>query len=246
MNDDILISLLKLTGGKVYRRNPNEVQPTEILCSATWLGDDMWLTVADRGIYGGTVRGEWRGLLEVVDIWIKPDDVDEFIPAIWAHQTSMKPIIVLKTAKGRRPHVNNSNIASTASTLLVDYYKLVRNEDGKIYQSAIYDRPWMARYDVERETAVAMVGRCDMNYRLSKKEFGAPMLTQDGKLAGVIVGSDWGTDSSHAGFYVPVDFIIPSIDILRAMLTRMHAGESTWRIGIDYVKHESSDVDVYE
>lgn len=47
-------------------------------------------------------------------------------------------------------------------------------------------------------------GRCD---------FGAPVCNDDGHLAGVLVGHDTATGYTHVGYYVPVDLLLPFIDL---------------------------------
>lgn len=40
-------------------------------------------------------------------------------------------------------------------------------------------------------------------------DYGAPVVTDDGWLAGILVGGDLGSGSSHQGAYVPIDLVIP-------------------------------------
>ena len=233
---------LNQIGGRIFRhdREGNE----ELICSATRLKDGYWLTVADRGIYGGMVYGEHQGTAVLVDLWLHPHDGRAPMPIKWAHRTAMKPIAVLFVPEdAKHANVVDGVIGSTALTQVKDYVKIYRNEEGgSLHESAIYDRPWMCRYDVDRDNAMAIAGRCDMGYRMRKTAYGSPMVSGDGQIVGVIIGSDWGTDSSHAGFYVPADFIAPSLSILNVYEQRLAARESEWRLCIDRVSHRSHDV----
>jgi len=71
----------------------------EVLCLATRMESGIWASVRDRGIYGAKVRGQNRGLLEVVDLHLHTleDDVTtrRVHPIRWATQTPIDPIVLL-------------------------------------------------------------------------------------------------------------------------------------------------------
>lgn len=69
----------------------------EVLCLATRVENGIWATVKDRGVYQGRVRGQTRGTLEVVDLYLHTlsDEGRVELPIRWATQTALKPIVLL-------------------------------------------------------------------------------------------------------------------------------------------------------
>lgn len=71
----------------------------EVLCLATRMENGIWASVRDRGIYASKVRGQSRGLLEVVDLHLHTleDDLEarSVHPIRWATQTPIDPIVLL-------------------------------------------------------------------------------------------------------------------------------------------------------
>lgn len=241
MDSKALIAHLRLIGGQIYRhdREGNE----ELICSATRLKNGYWLTVADRGIYGGRVYNETQGTMVLVDLWLHPNDGRAPMPIKTAHMTAMKPVAILFVpGDAMVGNAGDGIIGSTALTHQRDYVKIYRDGGSEVYESSIYDRPWPQRYDVERDNAISIVGRCDMGYRMGRHNYGAPMVNEDGRIVGIIVGSDWGTDSSHAGFYVPADMLLVCLELYGVLEQRQSNGESVWRVGIEHVSHRSHDV----
>lgn len=81
--------------GMVCRHGPDG--EIDQLCLATRLGDGLWATVHDRGVYGDKVRGENRGTLEVVDlhIHVETDGTRVALPVRWALHAPIEPIAFL-------------------------------------------------------------------------------------------------------------------------------------------------------
>jgi len=237
MDERIPELMLRSISGQIFRHGPDGEQ--ELICSASRLRDGYWLTVGDRGIYGGTVYGQWQGTQVLVDLWMHFQDGREPLPIAWSHQTAFKPITVLYVPSDAGV---DSKIGSTALTHIRDYIKIFQLLNGEVEGCSIYNRPWTVRYDVHDEHKVAIAGRCDLGYHYPRTGYGSPLVNDTGHLVGVIIGSDWGTDSSHAGFYVPADFIAPSLELLGVFEQRLKVDRRSYSAGIDFVSHRSSDV----
>lgn len=54
-------------------------------------------------------------------------------------------------------------------------------------------------------------GRCD---------FGSPVCTDDGGLSGILVGNDTSSGHTHIGYYVPIEMLLPFIDLENALSKR--------------------------
>ncbi|PZR90866.1 MAG: hypothetical protein DI537_17470 [Stutzerimonas stutzeri] len=66
------------------------------------------------------------------------------------------------------------------------------------------DRLFSQHTSVVVECCLDYPGRCD---------FGAPVCDEDGDLAGVLVGNDTATGYTHIGYYVPVEILLPFIEL---------------------------------
>lgn len=236
----VLIAKLRHLSAQVVRidRQGNQTP----ICMATRLGKGLWLTVRDRGLYGEGHNGEVAGTLQVIDAWLKMPD-DQLYPIEWCHQTAIKPITICYvpgTVQDEKVKIGSSALMYTQ-----DYGKLYRI-DGQLYDGvheiSIYDRPWPMRYDSRDENRIAICGRGDTGYRTPKHVYGEPIINGNGDLLAVHIGSDWGTDSSHAGFFVYVDHLAPCLQMAMVMQERKAKGESHWRVSIDAVEHRSNDV----
>ena len=64
--------------------------------------------------------------------------------------------------------------------------------------------PFHKHHSIVVDCCLDYPGRCD---------FGAPVCDDKGRLAGVIVGNDTASGYTHIGYYMPVEIILPFIDI---------------------------------
>jgi len=86
---------LRANVGMVCRHGPDG--EIDQLCMATRLGDGLWATVHDRGVYGDRVRNQYRGTLEVVDLHlhVETDGARVALPVRWALHAAIDPIAFL-------------------------------------------------------------------------------------------------------------------------------------------------------
>jgi hypothetical protein len=239
---------LGVAAGQVYRHGPKD--ELTLICGATRVGQGMWLTVSDRGAYGGRVYGQHQGTMVLVDLWIHPADGGAPMPIEWASQLALKPIVALYVPDDiHAPTVDQGDLSISHAKDYVKFYRRGGDHENMsdrtqdVYEGCVYAHPWLQRYDVENENALAVAVRGDMGYRMPVTRYGEPVVSGEGAVLGVIIGSDWGIDSSHAGFYVPIDLIAPCLKMVDHMALRMKANRETeYRVGIDRVRHQSNDV----
>jgi len=239
---DLIKSSLTSIKGSIKRHDRQGNQ--EMVCQATRLGNGLWLTVADRGVYGGTVYGEIQGTAVLVDLWLHPADGRPPMPIQWASRSELKPIAVINVPQdidGLDPAARTP-VIKMGDVFRKDFEKFFRiDAGGNVEEGQIYDRPWSQMYDVDDDKKTAIVARGNMGYRMAKTDCGGPLVGENGSLMGVIVGKDWGGDS-HAGFFMPVAMLEPSLDLVAMMVQRRNSRESEWRLNIETVSHRSNDV----
>lgn len=68
--------------------------------------------------------------------------------------------------------------------------------------------PLHERHSIVVDCCLDYPGRCD---------FGAPICNDDGRLAGVLVGNDTASGYTHIGYYMPIEIILPFIDLENAL-----------------------------
>jgi hypothetical protein len=226
---------LRTISGEVFRHTKDE---QTLICGATRLGGGQWLIVKVPGIQGGVVNGRTQGTQVSVDLWIHPSDGSDPLPVQWTYATALKPLMILFTPGDRQvPYTPIGNMGDLATR---DYIKLSfvgsTDDDG-----SIYDLPWPMEYDCFDRTRFGIVGRYNHGYGFEPGMIGKPLLDSTGKLQGVMVGKDWG-EYSHAGFFSPVAMVEPLLAVLNVRVSRMDKRESTYKLCIDPVNHETNDV----
>jgi hypothetical protein len=241
------VSLDSLTG--IVMRHGPDAETRTFICMATHLGDGAWATFSDN-VFGGRVYDQFMGTQEIVDIWIHTVSGGVF-PARWGHMAIVKPLAILYApgSGARAPE-----IATAAEMSYPDYRKVWRNSFGGAavfadggfdttrptvaVEGRIFHRPAFARWDVHREErALAVLAGMSSP---GKKDAGGPVVDDGGRLAGMLLGPDYGAADEHKGWYMPVDYILPSLEMARAgaLSTRERLGSA-----VDYVSHRSHDVD---
>jgi hypothetical protein len=75
---------------------------------------------------------------------------------------------------------------------------------------------------------------CCLDYP-GRSDFGAPICDDNGRLAGVLVGNDTASGYTHIGFYMPVEIILPFIE-LDGALSRRSGGVFGIHEGINHTR----------
>ncbi|MFZ3482158.1 hypothetical protein [Sphingomonas sp. 3-13AW] len=256
-----LAALRSLTGA-LFRHGPDGSR--EYLSLATRLETGMWAGVEDRGIYPGSVYGKFCGTEVVVDLYlhlIAGDGSVIELPVQWAMRTTFRPIALLGVPGdvGETPQ-----IASTAEMTWPQYRSIHRPDlpgfsrfgtyvpraettfelpvEG--VKGSIYEPPLLQPYRyASDERAAERITACvsaDFDYP-SDIHIGCPTVDDAGRLVGVTVGIDPGSERSHVGLYVPADFLTPMIALAHASKAAMRRRDRSWT-GIELVKFWNSDV----
>ena len=253
------VDAIRAQTAALYRHGPNGLR--EYLSLATRLETGIWAAVKDRGVFPGTVYGEFCGTEVVVDLFIHTlgalgDRVE--LPVKWATHTAMHPICLLGVPGDDGA---GANIAPTAETTWPEYQRVhrpklptgerfgqwVKREDMVIEdeihaeQGSIFGQPMVQTYrngadDNYRQNAVCVIA--DMGYP-ADIHLGGPVVDDFGRLVGVIIGADLGSEYSHTGAFVPADHLTVAIAIAKAAI----ASKERFRSGIERVQHRSNQVD---
>jgi hypothetical protein len=216
---------------------------------ATYLGDGAWAAIADD-VYADRDRvyGEFVGDRVMLDIWIHPVGGGEH-PVRWGHKAAMKPLAILH-APGSG--VTTPEYVGAAEMAFPEYAKVWRNTFGgsrmyaaldltkptKAVEGCIYYRPMFTRWNPHREDA-AIVVEANMDYP-SEKDAGGPVVDAKGRVAGMLLGRGYGGGEEHKGYYMPIDYIVPS---LHMALAGAMVRETRILATVDYVGHRSNDVE---
>ena len=102
------------------------------------------------------------------------------------------------------------------------------------------DDLWGSVYDeASRRVAVCVQGDLDHS---RDAVLGAPVVDDEGRLAGVVIGAGQGGEYEHVGAYVPVDVIMPLAAVAKT-LHRTSLGRGAYTSMVEFVSHESTEVD---
>lgn len=95
----------------------------EQLCMATRLGDGLWATVHDRGVYEGRVYGTTRGTRESVDLHLHFERDGERIalPVLWTSYAPIEPLAFLSVPGDR---ADAPEFVGAAEMVAPDYRKI--------------------------------------------------------------------------------------------------------------------------
>lgn len=234
--------------GFVMRHGPGKDTRT-FLAMATHLGGGTWATLAGK-VYGGRVYDQFTGTHEIIDLWIHPVGGEPH-PVRWGHMAIMKPLALLHApgSAGDAPA-----IATAAEMAFPDYRKIWRHSFGRAQvfadnsfdttapsvavEGSIFHLPSFARYDAQEDKAIAPAVLAGMDYP-ARKDAGSPIVDAQGRLAGMMLGPDYGPGSAHAGWYMPIDYILPSLAMATAALPHATGRHSS---SIDITSHRTHDV----
>jgi hypothetical protein len=242
-------SIDSLTG--VIMRHGRTEKDRTFLGMATYLGSGNWAALTDQ-LFGARINGEFTGTQEIIDVWIHPVTGGEF-PVKWGHVSIIKPLAILHAPRSGAQEVVYAHAAELA---FPDYRKVWRNSFGgaRVFsdlefhtneptvavECCIFDTPRFARWSVQRDDATPAV-HAGMNYP-GHKDAGGPIVDEGGRLAGMLLGPDYGSSDEHKGWYIPVDYIEPSVAICRAALP---TSRQSIRGPVHYVAHRSNDVEFF-
>lgn len=238
--------------GVVMRHGPDKDTRT-FVAMATHIGTGTWATMADR-VYGGRVYDNFTGTHEIIDLWVHPVDGSEAQPVKWGHMSIVKPLALLHVPGTNRR--GDPDFVTAPEMAFPDYRKIWRHSFGgaQVFsdnefdptlpsiavEGSIFHLPAMARYDVHGEgDQIAPAVLAGMEYP-GRKGAGSPIVDELGRLAGMFLAPDYGMGSSHAGWYMPVDYILPSLSMARTARPLVKGRHSP---SIDFATHWTHDVD---
>lgn len=232
----------------IMRHGPGENTRT-FICMATHLGGGTWATMRD-GVFGGRVYDQFTGDHQAIDLWVHPVTGGEF-PARWGHLSIMRPVALIH-APGSGASL--PDYATAAEMSYPDHRLVWRNSFGGAkhfsdlefdpttkmvaVECRIYHRPLNLRWSPHRDDITPAVC-AGMDYP-GNKDAGGPVVDEQGRLAGMLLGPGAGSGEEHKGWYIPVDYILPSL-----AMALESAPRSRERFGsaIHYVEHPSHEVE---
>lgn len=243
-----LQSSIDMVTGVVMRHGPG-AGTRSFLCMATYLGDGNWAVIADS-VYADRDRvyKDFIGDRQILDLWIHPVGGGEH-PVRWGHKAALKPLAILH-APGSG--VVTPEYAGAAEMAFPEYTKVWRNTFGgsrhygdldltkptKAVEGCIFHRPMFTRWNPHRDDA-AIVVEAGMDYP-GEKDAGGPVVDAKGRVAGMLLGHGYGGGDEHKGYYMPIDYIVPS---LQMALAGANANEARILATVDFVGHRSNDVE---
>lgn len=258
-----LMDAFRGIAGTIKRHGPDEETET-FVALASRIGEGLWATIT-KGVFGGRVYDQFTGTAEIIDLWIHPMDGRAPMPVQWGHQCVVDPIALLFVPADMEPVP--ARTVSAAAMAFPEFKKIYRlsfggrhnfDQDGVPQElsdadvpveGSIYDGPYRqtytpAYYDPGKEgpDRSTICVRAGLDY-IGRRTLGGPILDASGRIAGVLIAPDYGNDSAHAGYYVPIDFILPSVALAMAGAAQKDRGRH--KNGIDMVSHRSRDVDFY-
>jgi hypothetical protein len=256
------LAALRSCTGALFRHGPNGSR--EYLSLATRLETGVWAGVEDRGVFPGSVYGEFCGTEVVVDLFLHVASDDGSVkehPVRWAMRTPFAPVALLGVpgAVGDAPQ-----LAPSAEMAWPEYQHVHRPAFGgaerwdgfvrradRVFEGpvtgvegSIFERPMVQTYrcgsdDASRKRAICV--SADMGYP-TDLHVGGAVVDDFGRLVGVIVGTSPGPERGHVGMYVPADVLVPSVAMAHASIEARHRSDRH-STGIETVQFRNSDVD---
>lgn len=196
---------------------------------ATHLGDGLFATVGDQGVespWGG--RGKWQDL--------RLHLLDGSGAVLWGDWVDSIPnaLVVIKARPSRRLPVGPAH-APMHELAGCEYPKVWRIGFGhgvfgdldhssppRMTEGCALDVPRVSFYRNGADKAADLRAVCvhaNFDYP-RRKDWGSPVVAEDGRLAGVLIGGDLGPERSHQGAYVPVDLVMPHALVALAISKR--------------------------
>lgn len=150
--------------------------------------------------------------------------------SVWGMLTPMRPLVLMKAFEFTAPRPDIATIAETTVDEGVArigfchgvFHEAQPDSDPIVNEGYRVFGPFWGDYrsikDGEQRAPSAMVCHANFNYP-GPKDAGAPVVTKDGRLAGILLGGDLGPQHSHQGAYVPIEFIMPFVEQMKLFCT---------------------------
>lgn len=237
---------MALHTGIIMRHGPDADTQT-FLAMATYIGQGCWAT-RNEHIYTGRAYDKFTGTRQLIDLWLHIGDRDP-VPVQWGHSSIFSPLAIIHAPNSLDVEIN----ALRASDIdYANFHPLWRHSFGgwDVFSDGQFDptqasvpvlghvhhAPCMTRYLADSDaTAPAVLG--SFQYP-GTKDAGGPIIDSNGHLAGMLIGPDYGSGNQHKGYFLPWDYIVPS---LQFSLARASISPSILS-PIDHVEHHSHDV----
>jgi hypothetical protein len=198
---------------------------------ATHLGQGRFAVASDSG-----TKNAWgHSFGPYSDLYVKLTGSNELLPVSFLYETPLKPIIILAIPDHLRGSLGTPEIAPMGSLAGHEYARVWRIGycDGVFAEFDLENGPVVHGGDIFYEPdhtyfrggadklsdTHSIVVTCGFDYP-GRKDYGAPVTDQDGRLAGVLVGGDTGPEQRHVGCYTPIDLIMPFVALGDVLASR--------------------------
>ena len=235
--------------GIIMRHGPDP-ETRNFVAMATCLGNGIWATVGEK-VYGGTVYDKKRGDQELIDLYIHPLGSNKNHPIEWGYNGVLKPLALLYSSGTE--NIQPIGHAPAYELTFPEYRRIWRHSFGgwnaftdmefdhslptEAVPGSIMSKPTTLKYSPDAEShSLIILG--DMKYP-GKKNGGSPILSEDGRLAGMLIGPNYQPGSQHTGWYMPVDYIHPSFEMVKVCAKEENR---KMRPYIDWATHLSSKI----
>ena len=229
----------KSCGAAVWRHAQGS--PSVLVGMAAHLGGGLYAAVADKGVQGPW-GGKWRDL--------RIHLLDGSGAVLWADWADTIPnaVVVLKVRASRSLPADPApapmhEVAASAHAAVfrigygngvfadVDASRPPRAAAGCVLSQPV--ATWYRNGADPAGKSSAVCAHANFDYP-GDRDLGSPVVTEDGRLAGVLIGGNLGPEASHQGAYVPVDLVLPHARMLEALHARFGGG---WRGPSPVVHH---------
>jgi hypothetical protein len=214
----------------------------KMVCLATRLASGYWVTCYDL------VFGINRGRCEVppADLTILHHGVH--YPVRWSVDLALEPMLLM--------HVEQDNLPAVGATAPMSEYLVgpilqlwrIGYSDAWWKKTPAWDAPII--FD-----GVTISGECQCQFFRSasdpmsernapnvhcqfnepqRSDYGAPVVLNDGRVAGVLIGGQFDDQTRARGAFMPVEFIMPFVNLWKA---RRESDTSGWPSGYFYRVH---------
>lgn len=212
---------LAATAASVWRHA--EGSPPVFLGMATHLGDGLFAAVADHFSVEGSSR------LAVSDVRMRLVD-GRVARAAWVCLGQPRPVVLIKAEGASRPAWPSAEMAALVGSGRDKVWRLgychgvfaepepagaPRVTEG--WHCGIPSVSWFRNGADPLGEASALVVHCVFGYP-GRYDLGAPVISSDGLLAGVLIGGDLGPDARHQGAYAPIETVLPFARMAAAAL----------------------------
>lgn len=198
---------------------------------ATHLGKGRFAVITGTGI-----KNEWGNRYgPYSDLYVKMTGSDALRPVKSLYESPIRPIVILSLPDWHREDLGSPKVAPMESLATHEYARVWRigYTDGVFAEFDLSRGPLIHKGDIFYEPQHtyyrggaddmadqhSIVVTCGFDYP-GRKDYGAPVTDQDGRLAGVLVGADTGPEQRHVGCYTPIGMIMPFVALADTLAAR--------------------------